>query len=128
MSLGEVCAAVERLVLPLCHGAVRLRCSVDPELRLRADPARLTAVLHELVRDAVLAVQAGGADPQVHVVGFVRDGRVVLEVRDRRPSDARGPDLRRALAEEVVTDLGGELRFLEDHGEVVARVSFPQTP
>ena len=84
--------------------------------------------LHELVRDAVLAVQAGGADPQVHVVGFVRDGRVVLEVRDRRPSDARGPDLRRALAEEVVTDLGGELRFLEDHGEVVARVSFPQTP
>ena len=124
VSVAEVCRAVERLALPLCHGVVRLDVVVDGEPRVRADPARLASVLHELVRDAVLTNQGDGVTGAVELHAERADEVVLIEVRDRRPSRVAGSELRRLLAMDVATELGGTLVFRDTDDHAVARLQF----
>jgi len=128
VAVEEVCSAAQRLVLPLYHGTARLELRVVGGLRVRAEPAQLTAVVHELLRDAVMASVDTPSASTVSLAAFRDGSQVVIEVRDERPAPPHpGPPgrLRQALIDELIAPLGGSLSSQRSGQHTVTTLRLP---
>lgn len=140
--------SVERLVRPHADRLAERARQAGLELKIEADegtlaaaawadPAAVEQILFNLVDNA--CKYAGGAEePWLHLEGKVRDGRVLLSVRDHGPGvspelvgrlfqpfrkssaeaahSAPGVGLGLALSRRLAREMGGELRYAADPG------------
>ena len=139
------------LVAPPGGGAVALVNHVPGDMLVVADREQMLRVLMNLLRNALDALAAAGAqpgqDPEVRLAAHRADGRVVIEVSDTGPGvperardnlfqpflgSARrgGTGLGLAIAAELVAGHGGDIRLMGPgaDGGATFRIELPERP
>jgi signal transduction histidine kinase len=139
------------LVAPAGSGGVALVNDAPGDLLIVADRDQMMRVLMNLMRNALDALSAAGAQPgkapQVRVAARREDARIVIEVSDTGPGvparareklfqpflgSARqgGTGLGLAIAAELVAGHGGEIRLADAEGDGGAtfRIELPERP
>ncbi|MFN3890969.1 MAG: ATP-binding protein [Beijerinckiaceae bacterium] len=139
------------IVAPAGAGAVALVNDTPGELLIVADREQMLRVLMNLVRNALDALAAAGAqpgqDPEVRVSAYRTDGRIVIEVSDTGPgvpararenlfkpflgsSRRGGTGLGLAIASELVAGHGGDIRLVDtgNEGGATFAIELPDRP
>lgn len=139
------------LVAPAGGGAVALVNDAPGDMLVVADREQMLRVLMNLLRNALDALAAAGAqpgqDPEVRLTAHRADGRVVIEVSDTGPGvperarenlfqpflgSARrgGTGLGLAIAAELVAGHGGDIRLMDPgaDGGAAFRIELPDRP
>ncbi len=139
------------LVAPAGSGGVELVNDAPGDMLVVADRDQMMRVLMNLMRNALDALAAAGAQPgqapQVRVAARREDGRIVIDVSDTGPGvparareklfqpflgSARqgGTGLGLAIAAELVAGHGGEIRLVDAEGDGGAtfRIELPERP
>ena len=139
------------LVAPAGAGNVALINDAPGDMLIVADREQMMRVVMNLMRNALDALAAAGAQPgqapQVRLAARREDGRIVIEIADTGPGvpararaklfqpflgSARqgGTGLGLAIAAELVAGHGGEIRLVESDGDGGAtfRIALPERP
>ncbi len=139
------------IVAPIGAGPVALVNEAPGDLLAVADRDQMLRVLMNLLRNALDALAAAGAqpgqDPQVLFTARRIDGHIVIEVRDTGPgvperarknlfqpflgsSRQGGTGLGLAIAAELVAGHGGDIRLLDAgaEGGATFRIALPERP
>jgi len=137
--LREVMAALEPAAR---HGGVRFVADLSEDLVCSVDASRMGQVFRNLLMNAVHAMPDGG---DVRIEGLLKDGRVLVEVRDKGEgftdealkrfgelffsTKEGGMGVGLSVATEIVRAHGGALEVSNaPDGGAVARVRLPENP
>lgn len=148
--LREMVAEAIEVVAPTGSGAVTIVNDAPGDLLVVADREQMLRVLMNLLRNALDALAAAGpqpgADPEVRLSGYRRDGRIFIEVSDTGPgvperaranlfkpflgaSRQGGTGLGLAIAAELVAGHGGDIRLVDGadgEGGATFRIELPE--